>query len=211
MLGFSPVPNRLFFHIIFDWDCCILYKHECKKQALGEMVFSQMCHLETASSWWPPPNSRRGQPFQQSPQRSLRFPTMTCAASSLAWPCVRPAGLCRQEGGLGGVPVLCLWENGRQPDCRNPPCPGSLSLGVLQPPWKATSPVSEIVPRAPLLLSSQVQLPINFWCKTYSDRCLAEPWLRLPNTLSISHTCFSLKQLFFFRTLFLSVWPPSEL
>lgn len=103
-----------------------------------------------------------------------------------------------QAGGWagGGVPVLCLWENGRQPDCRNPPCPGSLSLGVLQPPWKATSPVSEIVPRAPLLLSSQVQLPINFWCKTYRDRCLAELWLRLPNTLSISHICFSLKQLF---------------
>jgi len=55
-----------------------------------------------------------------------------------------------------------------------PTLPWQPEPGVLPSPWKDTSLVLEIVQQAPLLLSPQVQVPVDFLRKTYRGRCLAE-------------------------------------
>lgn len=157
------VQNRRGLFTLFLAEPAALYiTMSVTSKLLTRYFFFLVCHLEAASLWWPPPSSSHEHPFSAISVEISSIPITPFAAPSSVCLYVTLAGLCRQEGGLWGVSVLHPWEHGRQQDCQTQPCPGSPMLGVLQPPWKATSLVSEIVLWAPLLLSAHAQVPINF-------------------------------------------------
>lgn len=100
--------------------------------------------------------------FQQYLWRSLQFPSHHLQPLHLCDCVWHWQGCAGRSVVCGGSQCSIHESTGGSRTAKTQPCPGNPVLGVLQPPRKATSLVSEIVLWAPLLLNAQAQVPINF-------------------------------------------------